>query len=156
VLSALDVLAWASALGGDVTTAGRLHAVTERERDARGWAWACHERDWHDAAETAATDAGSFAAGASSADGLNLDDVVTMVLRSRGARLRPATGWASLTPTEREVVALVADGLSNPDVADRLFMSRSTVKTHLNHVFVKLGVATRSELAAAYVREARS
>ena len=35
-------------------------------------------------------------------------------------------------------------------------MSRSTVKTHLVHVFTKLGVATRAELAAAYVREARS
>ena len=87
---------------------------------------------------------------------LSLDDAVTMVLRSRGARLRPATGWASLTPTEREVVALVAEGRSNPDVADRLFMSRSTVKTHLNHVFVKLGVATRAELAAAYVHEVGS
>ena len=79
-----------------------------------------------------------------------------MVLRSRGARLRPATGWPSLTPTEREVVALVAEGLSNPEVADRLFMSRSTVKTHLNHVFAKLGVppdAASPELAGRrYVR----
>jgi len=100
-----------------------------------------------------ASDTDAFATGADSAAGLGLDDAVTMVLRARGARLRPATGWPSLTPTEREVVALVAEGLSNPDVADRLFMSRSTVKTHLNHVFAKLGVTTRAELAAAYVRE---
>ena len=152
-LDALDVVAWASAAGGDATTAGRLHAVTERERDARGWAWAAHETAWHDAAQAQATDTDAFAAGADSAAGLSLDDAVTMVLRARGARLRPATGWPSLTPTEREVVALVAEGLSNPDVAERLFMSRSTVKTHLNHVFAKLGVTTRAELAAAYVRE---
>ena len=47
---------------------------------------------------------------------------------------------------------LVGDGLTNPEIAERLFMSRSTVKTHLNHVFTKLGVSTRSELAAAYAR----
>jgi predicted ATPase/class 3 adenylate cyclase/DNA-binding CsgD family transcriptional regulator len=153
VLNALDVLAWASAVGGDATTAGRLHAVTERERDAREWAWAACEMSWHSAARDASVDAEAFAAGAASAAELGLDDAIVMVLRSRGARLRPATGWPSLTPTEREVVALVADGLSNPEVAERLFMSRSTVKTHLNHVFAKLGVTTRAELAAAYVRE---
>jgi len=153
VLDALDVVAWASALGGDATTAGRLHAVAGRERDARGWAWAACETAWHAGARDAAGDVEAFAAGAASAAELSLDDAVAMVLRSRGARLRPATGWPSLTPTEREVVALVAEGLSNPEVADRLFMSRSTVKTHLNHVFAKLGIATRAELAAGYVRE---
>jgi DNA-binding NarL/FixJ family response regulator len=52
-----------------------------------------------------------------------------------------------LTPTELEVVRLVADGLNNPQVAAKLFMSRATVKTHLSHVFTKLGVANRTELA---------
>lgn len=99
------------------------------------------------------TDAPAFAEGELSASDLSVEDAVTVVLRARGARLRPATGWPSLTPTEREVVALVAEGLSNPDVADRLFMSRSTVKTHLNHVFAKLSISTRAELAAAYVRD---
>jgi len=154
VLNALDVLAWASAAGGDATTAGRLYEVTGRERDAREWAWAACETSWHTAARDAAVDTEAFAAGAASAAELSLDDAIVMVLRSRGARLRPATGWPSLTPTEREVVALVADGLSNPEVAERLFMSRSTVKTHLNHVFAKLGITTRAELAASYVRDA--
>ena len=155
-VQALDVLAWASAVGGDPTTAGRLHAVAAGERADRGWATSVAEAAWHAAGEEHATDPAAFAAGAASAEGLTLDDAITQALRSRGARLRPATGWASLTPTEREVVALVAAGRSNPDVADRLFMSRSTVKTHLNHVFAKLGVASRSELAAAYVREVGS
>jgi predicted ATPase/DNA-binding CsgD family transcriptional regulator len=83
------------------------------------------------------------------ADGarLTLDDAVAYVRRSRGARRRPATGWASLTPTELEVVRLVVDGLSNPTIGGRLFMSRGTVKTHLSHVYAKLGVANRTELA---------
>lgn len=42
---------------------------------------------------------------------------------------------------------LAADGLSNPDIGSRLFMSRSTVKTHLSHVYAKLGVTNRTELA---------
>jgi predicted ATPase/class 3 adenylate cyclase/DNA-binding CsgD family transcriptional regulator len=152
VLQALDVVAWASAAGGDSTTAGRLLAVTERTRAERGWAVSAAESSWHDAAVAAVTDPSAATVGEASAVGVSVDDAVTAVLRARGARLRPATGWPSLTPTEREVVALVAEGLSNPDVADRLFMSRSTVKTHLNHVFAKLGISTRAELAAAYVR----
>jgi len=50
---------------------------------------------------------------------------------------------------EREVVRLAVEGLSNPEIGARLYMSRSTVKTHLSHVFAKVGVANRTELAAA-------
>jgi predicted ATPase/DNA-binding CsgD family transcriptional regulator len=79
---------------------------------------------------------------------LTLDEAVAHIRRSRGARRRPTTGWASLTPTELDVVRLAADGLSNPEIGSRLFMSRGTVKTHLSHVYAKLGVANRTELAA--------
>jgi len=78
---------------------------------------------------------------------LALADTVAYARRARGKRGRPASGWESLTPTEQSVVQLVADGLSNPDIAARLFMSRSTVKTHLSHVYAKLGVTNRTELA---------
>ncbi len=61
---------------------------------------------------------------------------------------RPATGWEALTDAERRVAHLVAGGLANREVAERLFLSRYTVETHLKHVFVKLGVSSRSELAA--------
>ena len=47
---------------------------------------------------------------------------------------------------------MIAEGLTNTDIAARLFMSRRTVTTHLTHVFTKLGVATRAELAAAAAR----
>ncbi|MGW7370061.1 helix-turn-helix domain-containing protein [Streptomyces sp. NPDC054841] len=47
---------------------------------------------------------------------------------SRGRRRRPASGWDSLTDTERTVAALVAEGHSNPAIADLLFVSRRTVQ----------------------------
>ncbi len=50
----------------------------------------------------------------------------------------------SLTPRETEILALVAEGLSNPEIAARLFIGESTVKTHLLHVFEKLGVSDRT------------
>jgi DNA-binding CsgD family transcriptional regulator/tetratricopeptide (TPR) repeat protein len=78
---------------------------------------------------------------------LPLDEAVAYVRRTRGARHRPATGWPSLTPTEQRIVRLAAAGLSNLQIGARLFMSRSTVKTHLAHVYAKLDVANRTELA---------
>jgi DNA-binding CsgD family transcriptional regulator len=72
---------------------------------------------------------------------------IAYVRRARGSRGRPSTGWDSLTPTELEVVRLVVGGLSNPEIGRRLFMSRGTVKAHLSHVYAKLGVANRTELA---------
>ena len=78
---------------------------------------------------------------------VSLDDAVAYARRARGARGRPSTGWASLTPTELEVVRLVAAGLTNPEIGARLFMSRGTVKTHLTHIFTKLEISNRTELA---------
>ena len=79
---------------------------------------------------------------------LSLDEAVAYARRTRGARGRPSSGWASLTPTEEQVVALAVEGLSNPEIGERLFISRGTVKTHLAHVYAKLGVANRTELAS--------
>jgi DNA-binding CsgD family transcriptional regulator/tetratricopeptide (TPR) repeat protein len=70
----------------------------------------------------------------------------------REARRRPNRGWASLTTTEISVSRLVAEGLTNRDVARRLHMSPHTVNTHLRHVFDKLSVSNRTELAAVIAR----
>ncbi len=70
----------------------------------------------------------------------------------RGARQRPQSGWGSLTTTERAVTDLVAEGLSNPQIGERMFVSRRTVQTHLAHVFQKLQVSSRTELATALTR----
>jgi DNA-binding CsgD family transcriptional regulator len=66
----------------------------------------------------------------------------------RGARQRPQRGWESLTPTEGTVAQLVAEGLSNPQIAERLFVSRRTVQTHVAHTFTKLDITSRAQLAA--------
>jgi pimeloyl-ACP methyl ester carboxylesterase/DNA-binding CsgD family transcriptional regulator len=67
---------------------------------------------------------------------------------------RPAIGWDALTDAERRVADLVAGGLANREVAERLYVSRYTVETHLKHVFTKLGVSSRTELAALAPRNA--
>ena len=66
---------------------------------------------------------------------------------------RPLFGWKSLTRSESAVAALVADGLSNPEIAERLFISRRTVQSHVSHVLEKLGLSSRVELAVAARRE---
>jgi DNA-binding CsgD family transcriptional regulator/tetratricopeptide (TPR) repeat protein len=70
----------------------------------------------------------------------------------RGPRRRPQIGWESPTPTERRVVELVAEGLSNPQIGDRLYVSRRTVQTHLAHVFGKLQLSSHAQLAAEVTR----
>jgi DNA-binding CsgD family transcriptional regulator len=80
--------------------------------------------------------------------GLTLNDAVVYAARKGGGRKRPATGWASLTPAELEVVRLAGEGLRNDAIARRLFIAPGTVKAHLTHIFAKLGITTRAELAA--------
>jgi predicted ATPase/class 3 adenylate cyclase/DNA-binding CsgD family transcriptional regulator len=83
---------------------------------------------------------------------LSLEEAVAYASRARGERKRPSSGWASLTPTELEVVRLAAKGLTNPQIGEHLFISRGTAKVHLSHVFAKLSVSTRAELAAEATR----
>jgi DNA-binding CsgD family transcriptional regulator len=73
-------------------------------------------------------------------------------LRAVGIRRRiptadkPATGWVAMTKSELAVAELVSSGLTNREVADRLFVSPHTVNTHLRHVFAKLDVNSRVDL----------
>jgi DNA-binding CsgD family transcriptional regulator/tetratricopeptide (TPR) repeat protein len=73
----------------------------------------------------------------------------------KGSRRRPERGWASLTPTEQTVARLVAEGLSNPQIGRRLYVSHRTVQTHLAHIFTKLQIASRVQLTAEVTRRHR-
>jgi DNA-binding CsgD family transcriptional regulator len=71
-----------------------------------------------------------------------------------GERKRPSSGWASSTPTEREVVRPVSEGLANNEIAGRLFVLPCTVQTHLTHVYGKLGLTSRVQLVREVARHA--
>ena len=60
---------------------------------------------------------------------------------------RAAYGWESLTPTEVTIVDLVAQGLSNPQIAGQLFLSRRTVQGHVSHILAKLELRSRMDIA---------
>ena len=83
---------------------------------------------------------------------LSLAEAVAYARRGRGERQRPRVGWASLTPTERDVVGLVAQGHTNAEIGRRLFMSVNTVKKHLSRVYAKVDVDGRADLAAEVAR----
>jgi len=76
------------------------------------------------------------------------------VFRAHGIRRGPhakhrtaRSGWDSLTPTEITVAKLVEEGMSNPEIAAKLLLSRRTVATHVSHILKKLGVHSRTDIA---------
>jgi ATP/maltotriose-dependent transcriptional regulator MalT len=86
-------------------------------------------------------------------------DRVRRRLRTAGIHRRPrvpptrvSTGWESLTPAELRIVQLVSGGRTNRQIAEQLYLSPYTVGTHLKHVFTKLDLSSRSELAAVAAR----
>lgn len=85
---------------------------------------------------------------------LSTQEAIAYAQRGRGERKRPSTGWASLTPAEHDVVRLATGGLTNKDIAARLFVSPRTVQTHLTHIYAKLGLTSRVQLVQEAARHA--
>jgi DNA-binding CsgD family transcriptional regulator len=133
---------------------------TERTRacalEDAGNAWA--ERGRHDDAEARLRQAHELYEQLGATDGMAR---VRSCLRRVGTQIRhwkhadrPASGWGSLTDTEQRIADLVAQGLSNHEVASRVFLSSHTVAFHLRHVFWKLGISSRVQLARMAAEEA--
>jgi len=148
VIDGLEQLAW---IAGDLASfdeAARLVGAAAAGRDATGYRRELSGREAGVAALRAAMGDEAFDAAALEGHALSLDEAVAYARRGRGERKRPTTGWASLTPMEIEVVELVREGRTNPEIGARLFVSPRTVQAHLSRIYTKLGVNGRTALAA--------
>jgi predicted ATPase/class 3 adenylate cyclase/DNA-binding CsgD family transcriptional regulator len=153
-----DILECLGTLGGDCGShreAARLfgaaHAARQRTGAVRFKVWDAG----YEASVAALRDAmgeQDFDAAWSEGAALSIEEAIAYAQRGRGERKRPTSGWASLTPTERDVVRLVSEGLANNDIATRLFVSPRTVQTHLTHVYTKLGLSSRVQLVQEAAR----
>src|SRR5207302_4703011 len=110
-VDSLEALAGLAFAAGSAEEAARLLGACASARTAMGLPGSATSLG------LATTQPAAWAEGAS----LSLVDAIAYARRARGTRGRPASGWASLTPTEQSVVRLAAAGLSNPDIGTRLF-----------------------------------
>jgi predicted ATPase/DNA-binding CsgD family transcriptional regulator len=155
LVDAFELLARLAAEQDSAAEAVRLWAAAESLRAKLGYVRFPVEQGPYEAAAASAKEAlGPDVFAVAWAEGANLspEQAIAYAVRGRGERRRPTTGWASLTQTELEVARLIGRHLSNPEIAVQLFVSRATVKTHLVHIFAKLGIASRSELAAEAIK----
>ncbi|HSK53799.1 MAG TPA: LuxR C-terminal-related transcriptional regulator [Jiangellales bacterium] len=151
----LETIADLAVILGEAERSLRLLAASQRFHTDAGIARLPGQADRFDRARTtaqAALDPSDATACWDAGDELSLADAVAYARRGRGERGRPLVGWASLTPVERDVVRLVADGHTNAEIGRRLFISVNTVKKHLSHVYGKVGVDGRAALAAQVAR----
>ena len=153
----LECIADLAADAGRHREAGQLFGAADAIRQRTGQVRFKIRQADHDASVAALRDAmgeQDFDDAWAEGTALSTEDVIAYVQRGRGERKRPHTGWASLTPTEHDVVQLVSEGLSNKDIATRLFVSPRTVQAHLTHVYAKLGLASRVQLVHEAARHA--
>jgi len=152
----LELLAAQLAREERLVDALRFRAAAGHARDALGYRWRWPHvvalGEEVDRLAEAGLDDVSRAQAEAEGAALTLEDAVTLALRGHGTRKRPSFGWDSLTPTEHDVVRLVAEGRSNEEIAAKLVVGIATVRTHLNHVYAKLGLPNRAALAAEAVR----
>jgi DNA-binding CsgD family transcriptional regulator len=152
IVDALEGLAGVAAELESLEEATRLFGASAAIRESTGYARCVSERDRDLASLRKALGNSAFESAFNQGQALSLDGAVAYAHRGRGERKRPSVGWASLTPTETQIVELVGQGLTNAQIGERLFCSRRTVQAHLAHVFAKLSVSSRAELAAQAAR----
>ncbi|MGW1991394.1 helix-turn-helix transcriptional regulator [Embleya sp. NPDC001921] len=150
-LGIVEVVA-AVALGrGQPDRATRLFAGVRGARADRGLVrFRSEDTFWEARIDDArsALDAATLARAESAGASRSLEQTVEYAGRGRGSRRPRGRGWTSLTRMERQVADLAAQGLPNAAIAAELFIALGTVKNHLAHVFGKLEITNRTELAA--------
>ena len=156
----VEVVAWAEAEAGRSGEAARLLGAVQNALDSIGASLFGHLHEDHDRClARAREELGDAAFGRAFDEGsaLRFDDAVALAL----GRRTPSPGTADthgdevrLTPRESEIAVLVAEGLTNREIADRLVMARRTAEVHVAHILGKLNFSSRGQLAA-WVAEQR-
>ncbi len=152
---ALDCLAIAASDTGNHLSAARLFGAADAARQHIGivrFKVLQADDNTRIAAARDALGENDFDAAWSEGAALSIQEAIAYAQRGRGERKRASSGWASLTRAELDVVRLVSEGLGNKDVAARLFVSPRTVQAHLTHIYTKLGLTSRVQLAQEAVR----
>ena len=159
---ALEGFAWIATTGAREERAAHLMGGADRLFTESGTMIFPPWDGAHDACESACRDRlgraafeRSFAAGRAA----NTDEVVAFALGetpTAPTSAAPGRSVSELTPREREIAVLVAEGLSNRDVASRLVISPRTAETHVEHILTKLGFTSRAQIAAWVVEEESS
>jgi predicted ATPase/class 3 adenylate cyclase/DNA-binding CsgD family transcriptional regulator len=152
---ALDCLATIGAEAGNHLLAARLFGASDTARRRMGMVrFKIFDAD--DEARIAALrdvlGDNEFDAAWAEGAALSIEEAIAYAQRGRGERKRASSGWSSLTRAELAVVRLVGEGLGNKDVAARLFVSPRTVQAHLTHIYTKLGLTSRVQLAQEATR----
>ena len=155
VIDALDILAEIALFRRQHERAVRLSAAVHKQRSILGlvaFPPARKRTERHLAAVGTALGDENLKKAFEEGTRLSLEEAIAYAQRGRGEHASATYGWASLSPVERQVVQLASQGLNNPNIARKLFMSRNAVKAHLSHAYAKLGVANRTELARLAAR----
>jgi predicted ATPase/DNA-binding CsgD family transcriptional regulator len=151
----LECLAALAHRGESHREAARLLGAAEAIRQRMGHVrFKIYDTDYHELVADVRDMLGENDFGATWAEGaaLSVEEAIAYAQRGRGERKRPSSGWASLTPTELDVARLVSEGLANKRIATQLFVSPRTVQTHLTHIYTKLGITSRVQLAREAAR----
>jgi DNA-binding CsgD family transcriptional regulator len=155
---ALECLAIVAAQTDNLLMAARLFGAAGAARQQMGFV-RFKVLDEGDEATTSALrealGANDFDAASTEGSALSIEEATAYALRGRGERKRASSGWGSLTRAELEVAKLVSEGLGNKEVAARLFVSPRTVQAHLTHIYTKLGLTSRVQLAQEAARQAK-
>ncbi|WP_067477227.1 LuxR C-terminal-related transcriptional regulator [Actinomadura hibisca] len=154
---ALELMSACAMERGEPDRASLLYGAAERRREARGQSYMgdAFADIWRLAGDRLSAELGAETFRARYAEGAALPDAEVLALASREARAvpppvppDPEPGLRErLTRREQEIAGLVAEGLSNRQIAERLVISKRTVDSHVEHILAKLGFASRAQVA---------